>query len=40
MCLVGDAMIGVILVNGLFSFWQENKAEEAVLALQRLIRTG
>ena len=34
---LGWAIFAVILVNALFSFWQENKAEKAVEALQRLI---
>jgi len=34
---LGIAVIGVILVNGLFSFWQEFKAERAVAALRRLL---
>ena len=31
------AIVAVIVVNGLFSFWQEYRAEEAFLALQRLL---
>ena len=27
----------VILINGIFSFWQEYKAERAIEALQRLL---
>ncbi len=34
---VGAAIIGVILVNGVFSFWQEHKAERAVAALRALL---
>ncbi|MBI2992803.1 MAG: cation-transporting P-type ATPase [Gammaproteobacteria bacterium] len=34
---LGLAIVGVIAVNGLFSFWQEYRAEEAFLALQRLL---
>ncbi len=31
------AIVAVIVVNGLFSFWQEYRAEEAFRALQRLL---
>ncbi|OHC61998.1 MAG: ATPase [Rhodocyclales bacterium RIFCSPLOWO2_02_FULL_63_24] len=34
---LGVAIVGVILVNGIFSFWQEYKAEQAVAALRRLL---
>ena len=34
---LGAAIVAVIVVNGLFSFWQEYRAEEAFLALQRLL---
>ncbi len=34
---LGTAILGVILVNGLFSFWQESRAEGAIAALQRLL---
>ncbi len=34
---LGGAIVGVILVNGIFSFWQEYKAERAVAALRRLL---
>jgi len=34
---LGVAIIGVILVNGLFSFWQEYRAERALEALRRLL---
>ena len=34
---LGVAIVAVIAVNGLFSFWQEYRAEEAFLALQRLL---
>ena len=34
---LGVAIIGVILINGVFSFWQEHKAERAVAALRRLL---
>jgi calcium-translocating P-type ATPase len=31
------AIVGVVVVNGVFSFWQEYRAEEAMAALQRLL---
>ncbi len=34
---LGWAIFVVIIVNAVFAFWQENKAEKAVEALQRLI---
>ncbi len=34
---MGWAILGVILVNGLFSFWQEARAERAIQALERLL---
>ena len=34
---LGIAIVGVILVNGVFSFWQEYKAEQAVAALRQLL---
>ena len=37
MMTLGLAVIGVIVVNGLFSFWQEHRAEQALAALQRLL---
>jgi calcium-translocating P-type ATPase len=37
MARLGAAIIGVILVNGIFSFWQEYKAERAVAALRQLL---
>jgi len=37
MARLGIAILGVILVNGLFSFWQEYKAEQAIAALRRLL---
>lgn len=37
MARLGVAIIGVILINGLFSFWQEFKAEQAVTALRELL---
>jgi calcium-translocating P-type ATPase len=37
MATLGFAIIGVILINGGFSFWQEYRAEQAIAALQRLL---
>ena len=37
MAKLGVAILGVIGVNGVFSFWQEYKAEQAVAALRRLL---
>jgi sodium/potassium-transporting ATPase subunit alpha len=37
MATLGFAILGVILVNGLFSFWQEYRAEQAMAALQKLL---
>ncbi len=37
MGMLGVAILGVILVNGVFSFWQEHRAEQALAALQRLL---
>ena len=37
MATLGYAILGVILVNGLFSFWQEYRAEKALEALERLL---
>ncbi len=37
MATLGWAVIGVILINGGFSFWQEYRAERAIEALQRLL---
>jgi calcium-translocating P-type ATPase len=37
MARLAAAIVGVILVNGLFSFWQEYRAERAVAALRRLL---
>jgi calcium-translocating P-type ATPase len=37
MAVLGWAIIGVILVNGLFSFWQEYKAERTLAALRQVL---
>ncbi|MHB1187849.1 cation-translocating P-type ATPase [Thiobacillus sp.] len=37
MARLGVAIVGVILINGVFSFWQEYKAERAVAALRQLL---
>jgi len=37
MARLGLAIVGVIVINGVFSFWQEYKAERAVAALRRLL---
>lgn len=37
MATLGFAILGVIFVNGLFSFWQEYRAERAMAALQQLL---
>ena len=37
MCALAIAIVGVIVVNGVFSFWQEHRAEQAFFALQRLL---
>src|SRR3972149_2675569 len=34
---LGGAILGVILINGFFAFWQEYRAEQALEALTRLL---
>ena len=37
MARLGVAIVGVILINGIFSFWQAYKAERAIAALRELL---
>lgn len=37
MATLGYAILGVIVINGSFSFWQRYKAEQAIAALQKLL---
>jgi calcium-translocating P-type ATPase len=37
MAILGIAIVGVIVINGAFAFWQEYHAEETMAALQRLL---
>ncbi len=37
MAQLGWAIVGVIVINGVFSFWQEYRAERAVAALRELL---
>ena len=37
MATLGSAILGVIVVNGLFSFWQEYRAQQAIAALRQLL---
>ena len=37
MATLGFAIIGVIVINGVFSAWQEHRAEQTISALQRLL---
>jgi sodium/potassium-transporting ATPase subunit alpha len=40
MARLGGAIVAVIVVSGVFSFWQEYRARQALAALQRLLPTG
>jgi len=37
MAMLGYAITGVIVINGVFSFWQEYRAQKAVAALRNLL---
>jgi sodium/potassium-transporting ATPase subunit alpha len=37
MATLGAAILGVVVINGAFSFWQEQKAEHALSELERLL---
>ncbi len=37
MRMMGYAIIGVIIINGVFSFWQEYRTERALVALRKLL---
>ncbi len=37
MVMLGYAVLGVILINGVFSFWQEYRAQKALIALRNLL---
>jgi len=37
MAMLGYAIVGVILINGIFSFWQEYRAQKAVVALRNML---
>jgi sodium/potassium-transporting ATPase subunit alpha len=37
MRMMGYAIVGVIVINGVFSFWQEYRTERALIALRKLL---
>ncbi|BCK87965.1 calcium-transporting ATPase 1 [Sideroxyarcus emersonii] len=37
MAMMGYAVVGVIIINGVFSYWQEYRAEKALAALSNLL---
>lgn len=37
MATLAYAILGVIFINGLFSFWQRHRAEQAIAALQKML---
>lgn len=37
MATLGAAILGVVLINGIFSYWQEYRAEQALRSLEKLL---